>query len=50
MAKKAKSTNTKDSSANLGFIDRVHRELTDTDLQKIVSTYHAWRGDRSRGG
>jgi type I restriction enzyme M protein len=26
------------------LIDRVHRELTDTDLQKIVSTYHAWRG------
>jgi len=27
------------------LIDRVHRELTETDLQKIVSTYHAWRGD-----
>jgi type I restriction enzyme M protein len=27
------------------LIDRVHRELTDTDLQKIVGTYHAWRGD-----
>ncbi|MDP1611915.1 MAG: class I SAM-dependent DNA methyltransferase [Sulfuritalea sp.] len=27
------------------LIDRVHRELTDADLQKIVSTYHAWRGD-----
>ena len=27
------------------LIDRVHRELTDTDLQKIVTTYHAWRGD-----
>jgi len=26
------------------LIDRVHRELTDVDLQKIVSTYHAWRG------
>jgi hypothetical protein len=25
------------------LIDRVHRELTDADLQKIVSTYHAWR-------
>ena len=24
---------------------RVHRELTDTDISKIVSTYHAWRGD-----
>jgi type I restriction enzyme M protein len=30
------------------LIDRVHRELTDADLQKITSTYHAWRG--SRGG
>ena len=28
------------------LIDRVHRELTDADLQKITSTYHAWRGDR----
>ncbi|HEY2953300.1 MAG TPA: class I SAM-dependent DNA methyltransferase [Verrucomicrobiae bacterium] len=29
------------------LIDRVHRELTDTDLQKITATYHAWRGDLS---
>jgi len=27
------------------LIDRVHRELTDADLQKIAGTYHAWRGD-----
>jgi type I restriction enzyme M protein len=27
------------------LIDRVHRELLEADLQKIVSTYHAWRGD-----
>jgi type I restriction enzyme M protein len=27
------------------LIDRVHRELTDNDIRKIVSTYHAWRGD-----
>jgi type I restriction enzyme M protein len=27
------------------LIDRVHRELTDEDLAKIVSTYHLWRGD-----
>ena len=27
------------------LIDRVHRELTDADLQKIFGTYHAWRGD-----
>jgi type I restriction enzyme M protein len=25
------------------LIDRVHRELTDEDLHKITSTYHAWR-------
>jgi type I restriction enzyme M protein len=35
------------------LIDRVHRELTEPDLQKITATYHAWRGDddltRSRG-
>jgi len=29
------------------LIDRVHRELTDADLDKITSTYHAWRGDQS---
>ena len=29
------------------LIDRVHRELTDADLDKITSTYHAWRGDSS---
>ncbi len=28
------------------LIDRVHRELTDVDLQKIVSTYHSWRGEK----
>jgi type I restriction enzyme M protein len=27
------------------MIDRVHRELTDEDIQKIAGTYHAWRGD-----
>ena len=32
------------------LIDRVHRELTDADLQKIVSTYHAWRGIAGAGG
>jgi type I restriction enzyme M protein len=25
--------------------DRVHRELTDADLEKITGTYYAWRGD-----
>jgi type I restriction enzyme M protein len=29
------------------LIDRVHRELIDADLEKITSTYHAWRGDSS---
>jgi type I restriction enzyme M protein len=27
------------------LIDRVHRELTDADLSKIVETYHAWKLD-----
>ncbi len=31
------------------LIDRVHRELTDADLEKITSTYHAWRGDKGEG-
>jgi type I restriction enzyme M protein len=25
--------------------DRVHRELTDEDIQQIAAAYHAWRGD-----
>ena len=29
------------------LIDRVHRELTDADLEKITGTYHAWRGDHA---
>ncbi len=28
------------------MIDRVHRELTDADVHKIVNTYHVWRGDQ----
>ena len=28
------------------LIDRVHREMTDADIQKIAGTYHAWRGDK----
>jgi type I restriction enzyme M protein len=31
------------------LIDRVHRELTDADLARITSTYHAWRGDQGAG-
>jgi type I restriction enzyme M protein len=29
--------------------DRVHRELTEADITRIVSTYHAWRGDKGAG-
>ncbi len=28
------------------LIDRVHRELSEEDIQKIADTYHAWRGDK----
>jgi type I restriction enzyme M protein len=31
------------------LIDRVHRELTDADVEKIAGTYHAWRGDKGAG-
>jgi type I restriction enzyme M protein len=31
------------------LVDRVHRELTDADLEKITETYHSWRGDRGAG-
>jgi len=27
------------------LIDRVHRELTDEDIERIAGTYHAWRGE-----
>jgi type I restriction enzyme M protein len=27
------------------LVDRVHRELTDADLERIAGTYHAWRGE-----
>jgi len=31
---------------NLGeMIDRRHRELTNEDISRIASTYHAWRGE-----
>jgi type I restriction enzyme M protein len=29
------------------LIDRVHRELTEPDLHKIVSTYHTWRSGKA---
>ncbi len=31
------------------LVDRVHRELTDADIEKIAGTYHAWRGDQGAG-
>jgi type I restriction enzyme M protein len=27
------------------MVDRVHRELTEADIDRIVGTYHKWRGD-----
>ena len=30
------------------MIDRVHRELTDDDIEQIADTYHAWRGDKAQ--
>ena len=31
-------------ASEMGFmVDRVHREFTDEDIQKIANTYHAWR-------
>lgn len=31
------------------MVDRVRRELTDEDVQKIADTYHAWRGEADSG-
>jgi len=31
------------------LIDRVHRDLSDEDIGKIASTYHAWRGEEGAG-
>ena len=28
------------------MVDRVHRELMDDDIAKIVGAYHAWRGEK----
>jgi len=30
------------------MVDRTHRELTDEEIGKIATTYHAWRGDHSK--
>ncbi|MCE9594799.1 MAG: type I restriction-modification system subunit M [Planctomycetes bacterium] len=29
--------------------DRTHKELTDTDIARIATTYHAWRGEQDAG-
>ncbi len=31
------------------MVDRTHRELTDEDIARIASTYHAWRGEKDAG-
>ena len=31
------------------MVDRVHRELTDEEIQRIARTYHAWRGEAHAG-
>jgi type I restriction enzyme M protein len=31
------------------MVDRTHRELTDADIARIVTTYHAWRGEAQAG-
>ncbi|MCS6991640.1 MAG: type I restriction-modification system subunit M, partial [Chitinophagales bacterium] len=31
------------------MVDRTHRELTDEEIQKIATTYHAWRGEKEAG-
>ena len=31
------------------MVDRVHRELTNEEIEKIAQTYHAWRGEEGAG-
>ena len=31
------------------LVDRVHRELSESDLANIAGMYHAWRGDKDTG-
>ncbi len=31
------------------MVDRTHRELTDEDIARIATTYHAWRGEKDAG-
>ncbi|MGL4759556.1 MAG: N-6 DNA methylase [Patescibacteria group bacterium] len=37
-------------ASEMGYLkDRVHREFTEEDIDKIASTYHNWRGKHSYG-
>ena len=29
------------------LVDRIHREISDEEIVRIASTYHAWRGDQT---
>ncbi|ABY35027.1 MAG: DNA methyltransferase [Chloroflexus sp.] len=31
------------------MVDRIHRELTDEEIERIACTYHAWRGESDAG-
>lgn len=31
------------------LVDRTHRELSDKEINRIVQTYHAWRGEKEAG-
>jgi type I restriction enzyme M protein len=31
------------------LVDRVHRDLTEVEITRIASTYHAWRGEKGTG-
>ena len=31
------------------MVDRTHRELTDEEIARIATTYHAWRGEKEAG-
>jgi type I restriction enzyme M protein len=30
-------------------VDRVHRELSEEDIDRIAGAYHAWRGEKGAG-
>ena len=32
------------------LVDRVHRDLADSDIARVADTYHAWRGDKDAIG